>query len=128
MPVEIRKEGPRLLVVRISGVLRRAELEECQQEAGKMIEEVGKIAALLLLEGFQGWELREDWGDVSFLVEHDSDIEKIAIVGPERWRDEVLIFAGAGLWRRSMRYFNETESARSWLAGGSSSYGEVLSQ
>jgi len=115
MAMAMRLEGQHLLVVRIDGVLRRAELDECQRSAAKIVAEKGTVAALVLLDGFEGWERSEDWGDVSFLVEQDSNIEKIAIVGPERWRDEVLMFAGAGLRHSPVRFFEDSGSARAWL-------------
>ena len=115
MSMEMRTEGERLLAIRIHGILRRAELSECQRAAAQMIREAGKVAALILLDGFQGWERTEKWGDVSFFTEYDADIEKIAIAGEERWRDEVLMFAGAGLRRAPVRYFTDADSARAWL-------------
>jgi stage II sporulation SpoAA-like protein len=115
MAMEMRIEGERLLMVRIQGILRRAELDESQRAAAKIIREAGKVSALILLDGFQGWERTEKWGDVRFLVEHDSHIEKIAIVGDERWRDEVLAFAGAGLRQTPVHYFNDADGARAWL-------------
>ena len=120
MSMELGVEGQRLLVVRIQGILRRRELDECQRAAAKTIRAAGKADALVLLDGFQGWERKDEWGDVSFLIEHDADIEKIAIVGQERWRDEVLMFAGAGLRQTAVCYFNDSDSARAWLAGGPS--------
>jgi hypothetical protein len=59
MSIETRIEDQRLLVVRIHGVLRRTELEESQRAAAKMIREVGKLTALVLLDEFQGWERGE---------------------------------------------------------------------
>src|SRR5947199_10126120 len=88
MSMETRIEDQRLLVVRINGILRRTEFEESQRAAAKMIREIGKLTALVLLDGFQGWERTEEWGDVSFLMEHDRDVAKIAIVGPEKWREQ----------------------------------------
>jgi stage II sporulation SpoAA-like protein len=116
MAMEMHIEGERLLLVRIQGILRRAELDESQRVAAKIISEAGTVRALILLDGFQGWERTEKWGDVSFLVAHDSHIEKIAIVGDERWRDEVLMFAGAGVRQSPIRYFNDAAGARAWLA------------
>ena len=115
MSMEMRVEGQRLLVVRINGILRQAEFDECQRAAAEVIRAVGKVAALIVLDGFQGWEHRDEWGDMSFLIEHDNDIEKIAIVGQEKWRKEVLMFAGAGLRQSPVRYFSDTDSARAWL-------------
>jgi hypothetical protein len=115
MSMEMHIEGQRLLVLRINGIMRRTEFEESQRAAAKMIREIGKLTALVLLDGFQGWERTEEWGDVSFLMEHDSDVAKIAIVGPEKWREQVLVFAGVGIRRSPVRYFSDSDSARAWL-------------
>lgn len=115
MTAETRVEGQQLLVVRIHGVLRRAELERCQRVAEEMLRAGGTISVLVQLEGFKGWERTEEWGDMLFFYEHDGDIEKIAVVGEERWREEVLLFAGAGLRQSPVRYFNDDASARRWL-------------
>ena len=37
-----------------------------------------------------------DWGDVTFLTEHDKDIAKIAVVGEEEWRDMLTPFSPKG--------------------------------
>lgn len=112
--LEVAVEG-HLLLVRINHILRRAEFDEMQDAATKLIGEVGEIAALILLEKFQGWQRGDEWGDVSFLVEHGSDVAKIAIVGEERWRDEALMFAAADLRPGRVAFFNEVDSARAWL-------------
>jgi hypothetical protein len=58
---------------------------------------------------------REEWGDVSFLMEHDGDVSKIAIVGPEKWREQVLVFTGVAIRRSPVRYFSDSDTARVWL-------------
>ena len=46
-------------------------------------------------------------------------IDRIAIVGDERWRSEALMFAGADLRRAPVEYFagssSEDGAARAWL-------------
>jgi len=115
MSMEMRVEGQRLLVVRIHGILRQAEFDECQRAAAEVIRAVGKVAALIVLDGFQGWEHRDEWGDMSFLIEHDNDIEKIAIVGPSEHQDDVMIFVAAPLRAGRVRYFSSESEARVWL-------------
>ncbi len=117
MAMELTVENRGLLVMQIRGVLRRADLDEGQRAAAQLIRKEGRISALICLEGFQGWESGAEWGDVSFLVEHDSDIEKMAIVGQRRWHDEVLMFVGAGLRHCAVRYCDDEASARAWLVG-----------
>jgi len=114
MSMQIQIESQHLLVIRIQGSLRLTELEECQRSTVQMIRAAGEVAALIILDNFEGWERGDEWGDVSFL-EHDSNIAKMAIVGEERWRDEVLMFAGAGLRPSPVCYFTDAESARAWL-------------
>ena len=75
---------------------------------------------LILTQNFQGWGAGgEDWGDLSFQDEHDPLIEKLAIVGEDRWEDLALMFVSKGLRRFPVEYFQPTEltRARAWLAG-----------
>jgi hypothetical protein len=116
MSIEARREGERLLVAHIRGTLHSADLAGAQRTAAKVIGEVGKVSLLVLLEDFRGWAPGEEWGDVSFLLEHDRDIEKMAIVGREEWREKMLVFAGVGIRKSPVRYFNDSASARAWLA------------
>ncbi|MGH7810818.1 MAG: STAS/SEC14 domain-containing protein, partial [Candidatus Binatia bacterium] len=58
---------------KISGELRKTEVSEIQAAALEAIRRCGKISALFLLENFRGWQRGDEWGDISFLVEHDKD-------------------------------------------------------
>ena len=101
---------PRLSAVGISGLqagedVNWAEFQAflARAETGNVFAS-GKVKALIQLEDFAGWEPGEQWGDVSFFFRHDRDIEKIAVVGEPRWRDEMLMFLFAD-YRRSRRAF-----------------------
>ena len=76
-----------------------------------------KIRALVILDDFLGWEKGSGWEDTSFADEHDSNIEKMAIVGPEEWRDWVYAFAGKGFRAVAIEYFLplQLDEARKWL-------------
>ena len=54
---------------------------------------------------------------MKFFVRHADVIERIAIVGEERWRDLALMFAAADLRKAPVEYFGEQDlvKARSWL-------------
>ena len=45
-------------------------------------------------------------------------IERIAIVGPDRWRAETMMFAAADLRRAPVEFFKEDalDAARAWLS------------
>ena len=73
---------------------------------------------LAFLSDFQSWEAGGAWDDVSFVRDHGRNIEKIAIVGDEYWRDLVYAFTGRGFRPTAIEYFvpSEEARARAWLA------------
>lgn len=117
MSAKLKQHDDRLLVLRVSGELKKSELDAAQSAF------VGRIAGrtvklLVLLKNFTGWERSEAWGDTDFFFSHRNDLEKIAVVGNPRWEAPVLAFAGAGLRQGPMKLFPETSEseARAWLA------------
>jgi hypothetical protein len=118
MPASIQHEGGSLFRIRISGILRQVELKEVQAVAAREIGRLGTIRLLFVLEDFEGWDRDTSWGDLEFYMAHDKDIERIAIVGEEKWRDHGMAFAGAGIRKAAVQFFHPTESAqaRAWLA------------
>jgi hypothetical protein len=118
MSVSIREEG-NLLVGEFRGVLARAEFDECVRRAVDSIRRNKKIRMLILLEEFAGWERGVDWGDVSFAFDHDQDVERMAIVGDERWKDEAFIFTAAPFRTAQIEFFprSRLDAARAWLKG-----------
>ncbi len=120
MPASIQHESGNLFRIHISGVLRQAELRDVQAVAAQEITRLGTITLLFVLEQFRGWERDADWGDLAFYVAHDKDIEKIAIVGDEKWRDHGLAFAGAGIRKGGVHFYPPAEGAKAlaWLLQG----------
>ena len=82
------------------------------------IGRIGPVRLLFVLDGFEGWEPHADWNDLTFYVKHGDGIERIAIVGHERWRSEALMFAAADLRRAPVEFFPEegAANARAWLS------------
>ena len=98
--------------------LRKNEFERCQERLATEIERLGLLKLLFVLQGFDGWELHAGWNDLYFYVRNGDSIERIAIVGPERWRSEALMFAAADLRRAPVEFFREDAltDARRWLS------------
>ena len=83
MPVEIIDAAGKLLQLKVRGMFKKADYDRIIQIAKEAIEREGKVRALIILEAFEGWERRGDWGDVSFMMEQGRQIEYMAIVGDE---------------------------------------------
>jgi len=73
-----------------------------------------------MLENFSGWKRGADWGDISFMSEHDKDIAKIAVVGEDQWRDSIYAFLAKGFRDAEVEFFlpGDLQKARVWLSAG----------
>jgi hypothetical protein len=117
MGATIQQEGGYLRVLRITGLLRKSELDAALEAEAKQWEPATRVRVLIIVEDFKGWERGADWGDTSFLFAHDDQIDKIAIVADPRWETETLMFAGAGIRRAPVKFFppDQLALARGWL-------------
>ncbi len=108
--------GP-IISAKVSGELGKAEVSQIQAAALEAIRRWSKISALFVLENFRGWKREGDWGDITFLTEHDKDIAKIAVVGEEEWRDLIYAFLAKGFRQAQVEYFLPADlaKARAWL-------------
>jgi hypothetical protein len=118
MPIDLQKERDNIYRLEIWGQLRKAELKKCEEKLAGEISQVGPVKLLFNLAGFEGWETRSDWNDLTFFVKHGDSIQQIAIVGDDKWKNQAMMFAGAGLRKAPVEYFPEDalSTARTWLS------------
>jgi SpoIIAA-like len=119
MPITIQHEGDNVYRLEIRGVLRKADLDRCQEAVLSHIERIGPVKLRVVLVEFEGWEVGADWRDLNFYLKHGDRIERIAIVGDERWRSEMLMFAAADLRKAPVEFFLEDADAWAWLSAES---------
>jgi hypothetical protein len=121
MPFTIIDAAGPVISAKISGELTKSEVSQMQSAALAAIRRCGKISALFILEKFAGWARAGDWGDITFMTEHDQDIVKIAVVGEEQWRDFAEAFLAKGFRQAAVEYFLPADlaKARAWLAADS---------
>jgi len=118
MPIAMHHERDNIYRLELQGTLRKLDLEQVQERLAREMGLLGGVKLLFVLNGFDGWEPHANWNDLSFYVKNGDRIERIAIVGPERWRGETLMFAGADLRRAPVEFFREEAlaTARTWLS------------
>jgi len=121
MSVTLTKESENLIVVHIKGTFTFEDLKEVQDQGRDEIDRSGKVKMLILAEQFSGWGKEGDWGDLTFMYEYDPYIEKIAVVAEGKWKDQILMFVGAGRRQAVVEFFLDggEEDARNWLRGES---------
>jgi len=116
--VSLRHEHDNFYRVDIGGVLQERDFLAFQRSLAAELEGAGRIRLLVVLTGFEGWAPGATWRDLAFYVRHGDDIERIAIVGDDRWRDEALMFAAADLRKAPVTYFGAIDAAQAgaWLS------------
>ena len=117
MSMTFIKESDDLFVINVQGVLAFEDLKEIESKASEGIDRSGKVKLLVLADQFSGWGKEGEWGDLTFMHEYDPYIEKIAVVANEKWKDEILMYLGAGRRQAQVKFFfdDEAEDARDWL-------------
>jgi len=117
MSMSVQHEQNNVYRLDIRGTLQKHDFQRCQDVLIHEMGRVGNIRLLFVLEAFDGWDEKDDWRDMMFYTKYGSSIDRIAIVGDERWRSETLMFAGADLRRAPVRFFADgsIEQARAWL-------------
>jgi hypothetical protein len=117
MQVSVEQESPRVIQVQLAGRLTSQEWHAALKDVAKLLRPDERASILLVAQGFEGWE-PGNWEDLSFQREHDQHISRIAIVADEKWKDQVLMFAGQGLRKVDIQFFSPTEAAqaRQWVS------------
>jgi hypothetical protein len=110
-------EGDAVYRLDVNGVLRKADFDRLQAALSREIDRVGPVRLLVVLDRFEGWDASDNWSDLSFYATYGDRIARIAIVGEERWRSHMLMFAVADLRKAPVEYFAEQAiaQARAWL-------------
>lgn len=117
MPYEITRIEGELVTLRLQGLLHADEQQAVQKVLAELIDRQGSARLLVIGQGFQGWADREDWGDMSFLMEYGDAVKKIAIIGDERWKDDAFAFSSKGFRETEIEFFtaNQREKAEQWV-------------
>jgi hypothetical protein len=57
------------------------------------------------------------WGNVDFLTVYGNEIERIAVVGEQRWKDQVFAFLGKGYRTTEIEFFPSASAieAENWI-------------
>jgi hypothetical protein len=118
MSVKISKESNGCMVITVAGIFSYKDLETIQEAAKETLKSDAKVNCLILAEQFRGWGKEGNWGNLTFMYRSDPFIYKIAIVANERWKDELLMFLGAGRRDTEVEHFypEEQDEARAWLS------------
>ena len=119
MSISVCIEASNTIVIRASGVLMRAEVDETKHQMFAHLMENGKALLLMVIEpGFSNLQAFASWDDIAIDRYIQQNITRMAIVGDLRWRDSALLFFLNSVVPFQIEYFKaeQEEFARVWLA------------
>ena len=118
MPHEVMEIRGEVIRLRLSGLLTSADMTSLQKLALQLISQGMKPRLLAILDNFQGWSRHDDWNEIEFLKEHGDDVTRMAVVGDDKWKDDIYLFVGKGFRTTEIEFFSAgaLEQAEKWVA------------
>jgi hypothetical protein len=117
MSIQLNEEnGGKMLSIRVSGKLEKADYEHFVPEFDRLVRQHGKLRVLFHMSAFQGWEASAAWEDFKVGMKHFGDIERLAMVGEKEWQHGMATFCKP-FTKATVRYFYDGDAAeaRKWL-------------
>ena len=80
------------------------------------VRNFGKIRWYFEMKEFEGWSLSAMWRDMKFDFKNLENLERIAMVGEEKWEQELTLLMKP-FTTATVKYFslNEKEEAKNWI-------------
>jgi hypothetical protein len=112
----VEQSGGKILEVHLSDKLTEADYQLLLPQFERLLREHGKLRVLLDLTRFTSGEVRPLREDLKIYGSLLSAIERIAMVGDQKWRDWLATVC-APLLTANIRYFDpaQAEEARAWI-------------
>lgn len=113
---EVKTPADRVVSLQVIGSLRQKDYDLFAAQLDSLIRQHGKLRVLVELVDFQGWTAGAAWKEVKLAIKHFDDIERVAIVGENRFERGMTGLAGA-FTSAKVRYFDveRREEAESWI-------------
>ena len=105
-----------ILSVSVSGKLEREDYDVLGAEFDRMVAQHGSIRLLLELKDFHGWTAGAAWEDAKLGFRHYSDIDRMAIIGENKWQQGMTQFVKP-FTRADVKYFDaaDVDAASNWV-------------
>lgn len=118
MSFELIKKLDQEIWMKISGQLTVDDYQQAQNLTILGLEMYHESRGLIILDNFTGWSKDPRWDDILFMQDYSDKITKMAIVGDEKWKDEVFMFVGKSFRTTKIEFFSEDQLdvAKSWLS------------
>jgi hypothetical protein len=110
------KPGVKFLEVDLSGKLSTQDYERFKSEFKALLHSQRKVRLLVRMHDFHGWTAGALWEEIKFDFKHFSDIERIVLVGDQKWEENMSKLCKP-FTRAEVRFFSPSQvnEAQLWL-------------
>lgn len=117
MITELEKSTDSVLGFELSGKLHDEDYKTFVPRVDEAIEKEGKPRLLAKFHDFEGWDMHALWDDIKFATTHCSKIDRIALVGEEKWQ-EWMAKVCKPFTMATVKYFDagSIDDAWAWLS------------
>src|SRR3954447_7880097 len=114
---QIPLASPQVLGFKLSGKLHDEDYKKFVPLVDKEIAQSGKVRMLAQFHDFHGWDPHALWDDIKFSTTHCTKIEKIALVGDEKW-EKWMATVCKPFTMAKIKYFDasQLDAAQAWVA------------
>ena len=116
--IEVKQqEHGNVVDVMVTGRLTTDDYEHFVPEVERLIRKHGKVRVLFDMHDFHGWTPGAMWEDIKFDARHFRDIERLALVGEQKWEAGMASFCKP-FTSATIRYFDREQAneARQWIS------------
>ena len=115
--ISIRKADDGAFIMTAPVKLTEASWKKMEDCAEELVQDATDVKVLFDIVQLQAWSGQRGDGNVDFLLKHDPQIARIAVVGDPKWEERVLLFLGAGYRKAKIQFFaaDQMLKARQWL-------------
>lgn len=117
MPISmVEQSNGKVLEVHMTGKLTSRDYQDFIPMAERSIKEWGKFSLLVVMRNFVGCDKGALWEEIKWDWKHFTDVERIALVGEEKWQAGMSKFCKP-FTAAEIRYFDmsDMENARTWV-------------
>ena len=115
----LQTSSPKIVGFKLTGKLHDDDYKAFVPALEKILAAEGKVRLFALFEDFHGWDLHAAWDDLKFGLKHYGDLDRIAMVGDQRW-EKWMAQVCKPFTKATVRHFSasQVDDAWAWLREG----------
>lgn len=114
--IQVKERQADRVILEVSGTIEKQDYEHIVPQLEKVVDDYGKIRALVEFNDFDGWKPNALVDELRFDIRHRNDVKRLAILGESKTQ-EWLTRLAAPIFSGEVRFFPKAQiqEAKAWL-------------